>query len=680
MSNISQLMDSSPVPPDTTAVARGSSVQPPNKVHRFLSKVKDGVTKKVPRSKNLRSRDPVQDTSAVVQQGANPQSGRARPVLSPGKNGSAALDDADSIETTYLQPLRTFDTVIGTIAEVHPYAKMALGVLSCASKIILTQADRDEAVLELYKKLGQVYGFIMQDDTLLKISSMKDVLGQISRQTLECANFIRDYSEKKSFWGRLGKNIISETNDTIQQYSDVLDALMQNFRDQVTCDVATYIHDTSEILEFSGMAYAEAAGLDTRKRCLQETRIDILSDIMGWINDNRDDVPRVLWLSGPAGTGKSSIAHTIANSFIGVGGLGSCYCFDRNTEDRHKKVFITIARDLADRHPEMRRALAHAVKNQTALKTTPDVIQQWQKLVIEPLGKLSGSPVGPVVTVIDALDESGEAVETHSDILRILSGKLRDPTINLITKLPKNFRILKWQNAISAPTYQKLEGLPDFGSKDFTALAKKADNLSEWARLALSHDPVEREHLLYDMYDFILTQITPKDRHASLRSQQTQLAVFRSVMGQILGTAETLPLNSLNAMRSHFRDESEHYKVEVIVEHMGSLLSGTTNSSTPIRPLRASFHDFLTDQSHAGDFFIDVPNVQRNLAFASLGVMKDGLSFNICDLKSSYLPNSEDPGLRERVEKRIPPHLSHACRFWLSHVQAAKFDSELATE
>ncbi|KAG2054389.1 hypothetical protein BDR06DRAFT_996649 [Suillus hirtellus] len=192
MSNSNQLTDSSPVPPDTTSVAPGSSVQPPNKVCRLLRKVKDGVTKKIPkRSKNLRSRDPVQDISAAVQQVPDPKSvdkalqdaghgadqmkslwGHARPVLSAGKDGSAALDDADSTETTYLEPLRIFDTVIETISEVHPYAKMALGVLSCASKIILAQADRDDAVLDLHKKLAQVYRFITQGDTLVKISSL----------------------------------------------------------------------------------------------------------------------------------------------------------------------------------------------------------------------------------------------------------------------------------------------------------------------------------------------------------------------------------------------------------------------------------------------------------------------------------------------------------------------------
>jgi hypothetical protein len=60
--------------------------------------------------------------------------------------------------------------------------------------------------------------------------------------------------------------------------------------------------------------------------------------------------------------------------------------------------------------------------------------------------------------------------------------------------------------------------------------------------------------------------------------------------------------------------------------------------------------------------------------------MEHGLSFNMCDLKSSYLPNSEDPGLRERVEKCILPHLSYACRFWPVHVQTTHFDPELATE
>ncbi|KAG2105777.1 uncharacterized protein F5147DRAFT_237247 [Suillus discolor] len=108
------------------------------------------------------------------------------------------------------------------------YAKMALGLLSSASKvrivslrvlyhaqppsmqIILAQTDRDQGILRLLEKLGQVYDFMMQDKTLGGIPSMQGIVGRIVQQTFECSQFIKDYSATKSFWKRLGKNVISE--------------------------------------------------------------------------------------------------------------------------------------------------------------------------------------------------------------------------------------------------------------------------------------------------------------------------------------------------------------------------------------------------------------------------------------------------------------------------------------
>jgi hypothetical protein len=157
------------------------------------------------------------------------------------------------------------------------------------------------------------------------------------------------------------------------------------------------------------MVYAQRAGLNTTKQCLPGTRTGILSEIIEWINSSGDSVPRVMWLSGPAGTGKSAIAHTIANWFKETGGPGSCFCFDRQEEAdrRHEKIFSTIARDLADRDPGMKRALADAVKGDISLKNTPDIIQQWCKLLMQPLKKFSASSAGSVLIVIEALDESG---------------------------------------------------------------------------------------------------------------------------------------------------------------------------------------------------------------------------------------------------------------------------------
>ncbi|KAG2158585.1 uncharacterized protein EDB93DRAFT_554165 [Suillus bovinus] len=373
------------------ATAPGGSHRPRSKIGRFLKKLKEDAKKLRTRSKDSRSPSPAPprdersstpiteaappdveveaDTGSVLR-GAQEVANRMHPLSGPAitaasvvEGGPEDLDAADDFQDTYLKPLKIFDDVIGKIADLHPYAKMALGVLSWTAKIILAQADRDAAVLELLKKLCEVYDFIIQDGKLDQKLSMRatSVLGKISQQIRECANFISNYSETSNFWTRLGKNVVSKTTDTIQKYNGVLDSLMQNFRDQVSHDVAIHVHDIDiqvhhigQTLELSGMTYAEGAGLDTRKECLQGTRTEILSEITDWVNSTGDNVPRVLWLSGPAGKGKSAIAHTIAKWFNDVGGLGSCYSFDRQREAdcRHEKIFSTIARDLADRDPK----------------------------------------------------------------------------------------------------------------------------------------------------------------------------------------------------------------------------------------------------------------------------------------------------------------------------------------
>ncbi|KAG2069071.1 hypothetical protein BDR04DRAFT_1157151, partial [Suillus decipiens] len=339
----------------------------------------------------------------------------------------------------------------------------------------------------------------------------------------------------------------------------------------------------------------------------------------------------------------------------------------------------------------------------------------------------SGSTGEPITVVIDALDESG-GVETREDLLLILAGK--HPAVPKITDLPGNFRFIVTSRALydikkefdgvqhirqismddippafaerDIRTYvsKELQELA-FQAREFGVLAEKADGLFEWARLAceyikqsqaglsqmdcyeavVSRDPAERRMLLHRMYDLILTGIIPKDPSPqSQKMRLTALARFRSVMRQILGMTEPLPLASLNAMRRHFPTQEDNFNVELVVKSMGSLLSGTTNPDSPIRPLHASFHDFLTDERASGEFFIDLSKARQDLAFASLRVMEHDLRFNICDLESSYLPNDKDPGLQGRIKKRIPPHLSYSCQFWIWHVRTTAFTKELAKE
>jgi len=372
----------------------------------------------------------------------------------------------------------------------------------------------------------------------------------------------------------------------------------------------------------------------------------------------------------------------------------------------------------------LRRQLSAVVRNDDALKNTTDILQQWDELIANPARVLSEAIMGPIVIIMDALDESGDT-DSRRVLLRILSD-----IENRITVLPPNIRIFLTSRhlpdialAFKGRTHVRQKSMdsipPHLAGRDivryvsgqlsevefmisstevFTSLAVSSGQIFEWARLACAYirgdnnagtglKPQERFNailslgkthpvrLLDKMYRFTLETIFPKAEEQDQRN--VGLKRFESVMAQILGTIEPLSLDSLTPMRCHFKDLAE-IDIHIIVAHMAGLLSGATDSSVAIRPLHASFSDFLTDRDRSREFFIDVHLIHNDLAFASLGVVLQKLQFNICDLPSSYLPNSEIWDLDNRIKERIPPELAYSCQYWTEHVRQVPFNSALA--
>ncbi|THV90115.1 hypothetical protein D6D27_06055, partial [Aureobasidium pullulans] len=62
------------------------------------------------------------------------------------------------------------------------------------------------------------------------------------------------------------------------------------------------------------IASFDAASRQNDPLCLEDTRVEILERIVSWSNCASNDRP-IFWLSGMAGTGKSTIARTIALKF-----------------------------------------------------------------------------------------------------------------------------------------------------------------------------------------------------------------------------------------------------------------------------------------------------------------------------------------------------------------------------
>ena len=154
-------------------------------------------------------------------------------------------------------------------------------------------------------------------------------------------------------------------------------------------------------------------------------------------------------------------------------------------------------------------------------------------------------------------------------------------------------------------------------------------------------------------------------------------------MGQLFAAVKPLSLRSLIALRRYapIDDPEDSEPVLEMLRHLGSLLSNVTSSdeSRPIVPLHTSFRDFLTNKESVA-FYVDLGESHRQLAHACLGLMLDDLKFNICELESSYIANSDVPDLESRISKYIPDALSYACLFWDNHLKHVDFEHDLFTK
>jgi hypothetical protein len=77
--------------------------------------------------------------------------------------------------------------------------------------------------------------------------------------------------------------------------------------------------------------------------CLHNTRVDVLRHIFDWADGQ--DKRCIFWLNGLAGTGKSTIARTVARKYSEQERLGASFFFSRGGGDvsHAGKFFTSIA-------------------------------------------------------------------------------------------------------------------------------------------------------------------------------------------------------------------------------------------------------------------------------------------------------------------------------------------------
>ncbi|KAG8838841.1 hypothetical protein FRC18_002515 [Serendipita sp. 400] len=200
------------------------------------------------------------------------------------------------------------------------------------------------------------------------------------------------------------KEEISRQREILMNAWQVYNTAMKRFLfgevHQIQRDLQTLAIQPSDDYGVAELNYALAYG-DNVGTCEDGTREEILAIVREWASDLSTQ-RQIFWLNDAAGTGKSTIAATMAKEWLATRRLAGRFFFSPNSDmTQTTKLFcMAVAKDLASNQP----SIAHGIGE--AISRIPDNQHIWfdvqlQQLIIEPLRKL---PPDPIILVIDALD------------------------------------------------------------------------------------------------------------------------------------------------------------------------------------------------------------------------------------------------------------------------------------
>lgn len=460
--------------------------------------------------------------------------------------------------------------------------------------------------------------------------------------------------------------------------------------------------------------------------------MELLAEIAKWAKKLESHA--VFWLNGMAGTGKSTISRTIAESMAADNSLGASFFFKRGEADRGGllKFFTTVAADLVQRLP------GFALSIKQAIDARPDIIRgslrsQFEQLILDPLSNIPGgaAPRDPIIIIVDALDECddtsvGLLIQLFSRFQHLSSPRVK-AFLTSRPELPLRLGFKKINGTydglilheVAAPVIGRdiynflkqelteirddfnstVEGqderqLPDSwpGVEDIQILVNMAIPLFIFAsttcrfiaerRFGNPKDQLEQvlryrtknpESQLYATYLPVLDQqIGRSDGSTSLKEKIIQ--EFQTIVGSIIILENPLSITALSRLldvpRKNIADR---------LDMLHSVLSVPRSAYEPVRLLHLSFRDFLLDPAvrDKTPLWVDGKQTHRDIARHCLRVLNDNLKRDICGLKMPSTPRSD--AQQNTIDTHLSAELQYACLYWVHHLrehEAKLFDGD----
>jgi hypothetical protein len=415
-------------------------------------------------------------------------------------------------------------------------------------------------------------------------------------------------------------------------------------------------------------------------------------------------------MNGMAGTGKTTITHSVCTELDETCELGaSFFCSRTMPECRQVKYIIPcLAYQLA--------RFSHGFRNELvkALESDPDACGkapkiQYEKLMVGPLTAVKDYLPTTFVVVIDALDEceNDNAVGQILDLL--LSSPDTMPIRYLVSSRPEkeiygrmmrragarlvlhNLEPASVRNDIEAYMRDELMDI-SLTEPQWKAILMRCGvlfiyastvclyikqghemkNLDETVRAIIeaASTPMScgDEQTIDKLYTAILTNAFDKSKMSELNR-----TAAKTLLDAVICAAEPISLEVCANMLGLGNAE----RVDALLQPLRSVVN-VAEKAKVVTTLHASFPDFLLSPHRSAWFFCDQKTRNTGLAEACLRIIITAdPGFNICELSSSYRLDSEVEGLDQHVAKTIPPQLSYASRYWSKHLNLGEYRPEL---
>jgi len=437
---------------------------------------------------------------------------------------------------------------------------------------------------------------------------------------------------------------------------------------------------------------------------------------MAWVNEkDPTKAPPVYWLTGLAGLGKTTIAYTICELLNEARLPFASFFCSLQLDSRNSKLLITtLCRDLAELYN------SYAANVSSILEKNSKVVDAGLRIQIDELlakpwqASIAHRKDLPTsIVVVDALDESDRGTEFLEELLRVIRvGQLAgikflvtsrpDPKIvNTCKSFPPN-AVCKLHEVDTADVQDDIEkylreALPDLKDEpELVLLSQRAGGLFIYATTAVRFiSPPHSPPSVSEMRSHLQAMLDPEPLISHADSDDRLLvdelyerilcvafrdARVRATRLQILHTIVCAE-SSINMSVLADLTNTDQDTVKRVVESLHAVLFVSPKDGC-VYWYHASFPDFIFSQARARisisphpnhpmrkfDAFCDAPAHHGVLARRCFYVMQESLHFNMCNFPSSYIFDSEVPGLNASIDKMFTPTLRYVSRRWARHL------------